>query len=77
MSGVLEHKLQSSAVLVKALHGEKVTKNSVRLGKSLRDICLGSRNSSPLDETSKPGGSHILDKGAKHVCTSVQLGRQA
>lgn len=51
MSGVLEHKLQSSAVLAKALHGEKVTKNSVRLGKSLRDICLGSWNLSPLGGT--------------------------
>lgn len=51
MSGVLEHKLQSSAVLAKALQGEKVTKNSVRLEKSLGDICLGIRNSSPLGGT--------------------------
>lgn len=51
MSGVLEHKLQSSAVLAKALQGGIVTKNSVRLEKSLRDICLGIRNSFPLGGT--------------------------
>lgn len=81
MSEVLEHKLQSSAVLAKALHGEKSDQEfsqawEVTQGHLLRQsefIPLG-RNTT---ETSKPGGSHILDKGAKHVCTSVQLGRQA